>query len=259
MRRADRPGSAGAEAARRLDVSDTEAAWLTRLRPDPGGTRVVAVPHAGAGPHALMPLLSYLPPGFDVIGVTLPGREHRFPEPWADPDPDGVVMAIAAELVRLPRRRTVLFGHSLGAAIAAATALHKPEVCDALVLSSYPSGGTDAQRAGRWEDAELLGIVARSGGTPDEVLRSEFWRAHLLALLRADLTLGSRLSVSTADRALPMPITLVSGDGDELTSGASLTPTGSSVRRRCLPGGHFYLLEERNRHVVAAEIAQAAR
>ncbi|WP_169732958.1 thioesterase II family protein [Haloechinothrix halophila] len=227
------------------------------MRPETGGPRVVAVPHAGAGPHALMPLLSHLPEDLDVLGVTLPGREHRFGEPWADPDPGGVVTEIASELALLPRRPTVLFGHSLGAAVAAATALRKPEVCDAVVLSSYPSGGTEAQRAGRWEDAELLDIVARSGGTPEEVLTSDFWRTHLLRLLRGDLTLGSRLSTSTVDHTLPMPVTLLTSDDDELAIGTSLAPGGSRTRRRRFPGGHFYLLDDRNQRGVASEIAAA--
>lgn len=231
--------------------------WLAPLRHGIGGARVVAMPHAGAGPHALLPILAHLPDDVDVVGITLPGRERRFGEPWADPDPGAVVTAIVSELTVLPPRPTVLFGHSLGAAVAAATALRKPEVCDAIVLSSYPSGGTEAQRAGSWTDAELLDIVTRSGGTPDEVLASTFWRTHLLELLRADLTLGSRLTTSTSDQSLPMPVTLLTSDDDELAAGTNFAPTGSQLRHRRYTGGHFYLLEERNQRVVADEIAAA--
>ncbi len=227
----------------------------------PHRCRLVLAPHAGAGPHALLDIVRLMPVWVDVVGVTLPGREGRLLD---DPavlasDPRTVVTEIASELGSLRPLPTTVFGHSMGAMIAAAVSIEGSTDVSSLVLSALPSAGTEAQRAGRWTDAEIWAIVGRSGGTPDDILTSPAWRRHLLHLLRSDLTFGVRVGTSVDLSRLTVPLTLIGGDRDEIVDGHAVraTRTAGPVRRRLFPGGHFYLLQERNLQGVGVEIMAA--
>ncbi|MEX5717393.1 thioesterase II family protein [Geodermatophilus maliterrae] len=221
------------------------------------------VPHAGAGPHVLAPLLRHVPDHYEVLGVTLPGRERRCHEPCTTTpsDPDGVVAAILAELAALPTLPTVLFGHSLGAAIASAALVRAPELFTAGVLSAHPSGSSAAQRAGRWSDEELVAVLRCGGGTPEEVLGNSAWRRQVLDRLRSDLTLSVRLAHCHPAQPIGVPLTVLVGDRDEIVPAGTLdtwrvrAPAG--VRLRTFRGGHFFLLDEDNRAAVATEITAA--
>ncbi|UJW33007.1 alpha/beta fold hydrolase [Saccharothrix sp. AJ9571] len=239
--------------------------WTAVLRAAQGTpeARVVLIPHAGAGPNVLMPLAERLPPRFEVLGVTLPGRERRFSESFKETpsDPHAVVEGVLGELVALPSLPTVLFGHSMGAAVAAAIALAKPEPFTGLVLSAYPSGGSAAERAGRWSDDDLVKIMRAGGGTPDEILASPFWREHVMALLRSDLTLGLRLAQVSFLGPVAVPLTVLGAHDDQLVPSAELPAwrdrAGAGLRTRMFDGGHFYLLDEPHVGEVAAELARA--
>lgn len=243
----------------------TAGQWAVLLRSATGAPhgRVVVVPHAGAGPNALMSLFELLPQRYEIVGITLPGRERRFTEAFTTTpsDPPAVAAAVLAEIALLPELPTVLFGHSMGAALAGAMAVAEPGAFVRVVLSAYPSTGTPAQLAGRWPDGELLDILRRGEGTPDEILRSPFWRRHILDRLRSDLTLGVRLAHVGVQDTLQVPLTVLSGDRDEIVpdygAAAWRARAGAGLRMRAFPGAHFYLLDDLNRAGVAGEIAEA--
>ncbi|MFC7385212.1 thioesterase II family protein [Sphaerisporangium rhizosphaerae] len=247
--------------ARRAEAGTWTAA-LRAARGEPEG-RVVVFPHAGAGPNALMPLLAALPDTYDVLGVTLPGRERRFSESYdrTPEDPGAVVDGVLAELTGLPSCATVYFGHSMGVSVAVAVALADPGACARLVLSAHPPAGVKFEREAAWNDAVLLEVVRLGGGTPQEIMDSPFWRTYVLGLLRSDLTLAARLVRRNLDGRITMPLTVLGGDRDELVSVRELVAwqdrAEAGARMRVFPGGHFYLLDEPNRRAVAAEITGA--
>lgn len=220
--------------------------------------RVIALAHSGAGPNALLPLLRRLHPDAEVLGVTLPGRERRFAESCAGlaDDIDGLLARIRAELAAEPPLPTGYFGHSMGAALAAALALADPGGCRKLVLSGHPTLESRAGRAEDWTEDDLLDVIRLGGGTPAEILADPVIKEHLLTVLRCDLTLGRRLAERNAGRPLPVPPTVLGGLDDELVPPAELDAWAERVplRRRLYPGGHFYLLDEANLDAVAAEI-----
>ncbi|MER5868738.1 thioesterase domain-containing protein [Streptomyces sp. NPDC002044] len=234
--------------------------WTVRLRParHTAAARVVAFAHSGSGPNALLPLLRRLHPDAEVLGVTLPGRERRFTESCAGlpDDIDGALAAVLAELSAESPLPTVYFGHSMGAAFAAALVLAEPGLCHKLVLSGHPRLESRAGRAADWTEEDLLDVVRLGGGTPEEFLADPVIRDHLLHLLRCDLTLGRRLAERNAGRPLPVPPTVLGGLHDELVPPAELDRWAERgpLRRRLFPGGHFYLLDEANLDEVAAEI-----
>ncbi|MEW9513657.1 thioesterase II family protein [Streptomyces bacillaris] len=240
--------------------------WTTVVRPatsSPRG-RVVVLPHAGSGPNTLLPLLRRLPHDTEVLGVTLPGRERRFGESCvgAADDPDSVLRAVLAELrAAAPLRPTVLFGHSMGAVMAATLAVEAPELGQGLVLSAYPGDPRSAEHSGEWTDAELLDVVRRGGGTAEEALADAAVQEHVLQVMRCDLTLERHFAERIAAERLPVAPTVLGGRDDllvsprELAGWAARAPAGA--QERLFPGGHFYLLEQANLDVVAAEIAAA--
>lgn len=239
--------------------------WTVPLREPPASARarLVVAPHAGSGPHALAPIVARLPPDIDVVGVVLPGREHRLDEPvhTLASDPVAVVRAVHAELAALPPLRTVAFGHSLGAVLAGALAARFPGAVSGAVLSAYPRPATPAQRAGRWTDDELLALLRRGGATPDTVLASRAWRDLVLRRLRADLTLAARLSHLGRTHRPAVAATLLSGADDDIAPPVD-DPAGwpgPRTRTRSFPGGHFYLLEPAVLTPVADELARACR
>ncbi|CRK59438.1 thioesterase [Alloactinosynnema sp. L-07] len=237
--------------------------WTSTVRPARtlATRRAVILPHAGAGPNALSGMWECLPADFEIVGVTLPGRERRFGESAKAVlgDPDTIVAEIVDELAAAAPRPTVVFGHSLGAAMAVAVVAAAPTLFDAMVLSSYPGEGTAAERAGRWDRAKLMRVIEVAGGTPAEVVRNPGWRDFLLELLRCDLTLGARMASIPFPTSLDLPVTVLDGAHDRLrypTHRATwVTRLGAGVRTESLPGGHFYLLDEGARQAVAAEIA----
>lgn len=243
-----------------------DGALVAPLLPVPHARgRVVAIPHAGAGPHALLPVLRMLPASIEAVGVTLPGRERRFAESptRTASDPGAVVAAVHAELAALPPLPTVLFGHSMGAALGAAVAAHAPRHYAGAVLSALPGMGSAAQRAGRWSESELVAILRCGGGTPDDVIANPAWREHLLALLRSDLTLGVRLvALLDAEAALAPPVsrvptTVLAGAADDIARRPADVLIAGHRALRMLPGGHFYLLDEPNVATVARVLGAA--
>lgn len=235
--------------------------WTAVIRPASGKPlgRVVAVPHSGSGPNALTPLLRLLPGGLEVVGVTLPGRERRLGESLDGcSDPAAVVSTVIGELVAAAPLPTVMFGHSMGAALVTALALAAPELCQGLVLSAYPAPVTTPGREEVSEE-ELEDLVRLGGGTPGELLEDPSLRSLVLSRLRSDVRLGRRLIEGNAGRLLPVVPVVLNGRDDALAPPVVVDPWTSAEppRRLVFPGGHFYLLDQENQEAVAAEVAAA--
>nr|WP_281179636.1 alpha/beta fold hydrolase [Streptomyces violens] len=217
-------------------------------------------PHSGAGPNALAPVVEQLPGAYEVLGVTLPGRERRFAES-VEVDPSNLVGAVRQELSGLKPCPTVFFGHSLGGSVAVALALADPALCSGLVISAQLPGGSRIERPDEWADADLLRIVELGEGTPRELLADPTWRAYVLGLLRSDLQLGARLGQQNLKGKLAVPVRILGGMQDRLVSVDQLASwhahVNSGVQVKTFPGGHFYLLDEANAAAVASEISAA--
>jgi surfactin synthase thioesterase subunit len=253
---------AAADSSGRAPRRKKQSPWTAVVRPVLGIPlgRVVAAPHSGSGPNALSPLLRQLPDTLEVVGVTLPGRERRLSESLdALADPATVVNTITGELLAADRLPTVLFGHSMGAALATAVALAAPQLCQGLVLSAYPAPSTPTGRDELSEEA-LLDLVRVGGGTPEEMLEDPSLRSFVVSRLRSDVALGRSLIAGNAGRRLPVTPAVLNGRDDALAPPVTVDPWSSPepARRRVFPGGHFYLLDDENRGAVAAEIAAAA-
>jgi surfactin synthase thioesterase subunit len=223
----------------------------------PRSTRITlfCLPHAGGGASAYRRLAMALRPEIDLQPVQLPGREE-LAHLSAIEDAAVLVDVLGTALLPVLDRPFGLFGHSLGAAMAAelvawfaAAGAPRPE----LLVASARTGDFRAgeisrrDRAGAMlDDRELLSGMMRLGGTARAVLDDEQLRALVLRVLRNDMRMAGTYRPSF-DR-LTVPVIACGGTEDvsvPIPQLASWQHRTAQRFRFCLfPGGHFYLYEQ---------------
>lgn len=243
--------------------------WLQRLNPRPdAATRLFCFHHAG-GSAAAFRLWPARLPEFDVCAVQLPGRANRFAEPAID-DADTLLDALLPALTPLLDRPYVLFGHSLGSAVAAGVAQRLRTASARLPLRLFVSGRQAPHRpfpewtlAGLTDAEVVAGLQHHFGGLAPEALAAPELIEMMLPVLRADFAL---LQSFPRILAAPLPIHVVALGGD---ADAAATPERmrswqsfgqEPLREHRFPGGHFYLDDHLDEvlAIVRAECGSAA-
>ena len=211
--------------------------------------RLFCFHHAG-GSAAAFRLWPRQLPEFDVCAVQLPGRANRFVEaPMTDVRL--VVDALVDELLPLFDRPYVLFGHSMGTAVAWALAHRLQAMGAPLPQRLFVSGRQPPHRPfGEWSmsglsDADAVEALHRSfGGLPAEVLANPELIELMLPILRADFELLERYR-PVLGTPLPLRVVAMGGDDDPFATddrlGAWQACTTHPLQVRRLPGDHFYL------------------
>lgn len=241
----------------------SHASWFVVPRPAPAAAlRLFCFPHAGG---AASTFAGWAIEGVEVVAVQPPGRERRLAEPPLDrllPLVEDVGEAIAAE----PERPYAFFGHSTGALVAYELTRWLAERGRALpihlvVSGRWPPHRTDPEPPIHALPApQLIAALRRYGGTPDEVLGDAELMEFFLPLLRADFAVGDTYQ-HRPGAPLPVPITALGGDGDPRVPADSLAEWGrhttAAFAMHLLPGGHFYLVDQRPAvlRIVAATLA----
>lgn len=210
--------------------------------------RVVCFPWAGAGPTVFFPWLPLFPDDIELCAVRLPGREASFAEaPFQSFDEAST--AVASALDDLNIKRTILFGHSMGALLAFQTAelletnaAAPPELL-VVAAAAPPRSDRNGGSMSEMSDNELwTTLIAENSGIA--VTAPPSIRQLLLRQLRADLALLDAPSGSTP-RSLMMPIIVYAGASDLALDGTTLmnwerfSRAGADVK--WFDGGHFFL------------------
>ncbi|MFI6849151.1 alpha/beta fold hydrolase [Kitasatospora sp. NBC_00085] len=234
----------------------TESSWFRRFHPvDTAPTRLVLFPHAGGSASYFIDYSAALSPYADVLAVQYPGRQNRFAEPTID-SIDGLADRIYEALRPWADRPLTFFGHSMGSVVCfevarrfEADGLNGPAGPVHLFVSggrapSLPRGTA----VHRLPDDELLGELARLGGTDRQVLDNPELREFILPSLRSDYTAVETYRCEP-DAVVSRPITALTGDADPRTSlaeaGDWARHTTAAFDLRVFPGGHFYLADQR--------------
>ena len=224
--------------------------------------RLFCLPFAGGSASMYRSWGALLPHHIDVCPVELPGRGTRFQErPMSDLR--ALVEQLGDALEPLFDRPVAFFGHSLGARVALELARRHSDRVVHLYASACPAPHRDKASEsahGAMTDAELVALLHRWGGTPEEVLENAELLALALPILRADLALLDAYKGSATPR-LDCPITVFAGKEDDdipLDDARAWSECTSAEHQLIvLEGGHFFVTEPAGRATLIAEIARS--
>ncbi|MCW3844423.1 alpha/beta fold hydrolase [Micromonospora yasonensis] len=232
--------------------------------PDPD-LRLVAFHHAGGSSSAYFPLSRGIPQEWDLLLPDLPGRGRRHrDEPLRDIP--AMVARVVEDLRDWADAPLALFGHSLGAVVAAETAraLGVHGVAPVwLGVSGRPAPGYRGPKATLpydVSDDEMLRHLFALGGMPDRIHEVPEFRAQLLRLVRADLGALAGYAPPGVRPPLAVPMTAFGGTEDDWAPPPAMAAwageTSAPFRRLLFPGGHFHFLGAAFGSFTAALVAE---
>ncbi|MBN3725304.1 thioesterase II family protein [Burkholderia sp. Ac-20379] len=240
------------------------SAWFRKDAPRPlARARLICLPHAGGTAGFFREWAALLPDAVELLAVQYPGREERIDDAMIDAMPD-LVARLADAMTEVADLPYVLFGHSMGAAIAY-------ELCVELLrrgtrlprrLAVSAREAPHRHRPGHWHaagDAELCEELLRLGGTASALRESDDLRALVLPIVRNDYRLIETYRPAPDTVRLPLPIDVFVGrDDPEVTREEAEDWHYQSSRDCCLrefDGGHFYL--QRNARALIGQLLAA--
>ncbi|MFC7986950.1 thioesterase II family protein [Streptomyces sp. NPDC057336] len=212
--------------------------------------RLVCFPHAGGNARLFHGWASRLPADVELLAVRYPGRQERMDEPCVE-TMDELAGRISEALAPLHDLPLVLFGHSMGAAVAYEVALRLEDPAadgagPALLLLSGRAAPhvTRPTALHRAADDVLVAGVTRLGTLGGDAYAVPELRELLLPVLRADYRL-----IEAYDRKRPpvlrAPMVAYLGDRDPGVTRPGVEAwselTGGDFTVRSFPGDHFYL------------------
>jgi surfactin synthase thioesterase subunit len=225
-------------------------AWIRRFHSAADDApHVVLFPHGGAGATYFHPLSRALRPDVQALAVQYPGRQDRIAEPCVA-DVGSLADRVAEELEPWADLPLVLFGHSLGSAVAFETAvrLERRGVTVRALLASarraphLPMDGTPPSLD---TDAELLDVLRQlAGASAPPIPDDPDFLELVLPTVRNDFHASNHYRAAAGLR-LTCPVVGLAGVEDPAVRVAEVERwaehTTGPFRLRTFPGGHFYL------------------
>jgi surfactin synthase thioesterase subunit len=223
--------------------------WVSpSAAPPDAAYRVLCFPYAGGGASVFRAWRALMAQDVAVCPVQLPGREWRMKERPCT-DMSSLVRWAADDLEPLLDRRTVLFGHSLGALIAFELARETQRrggdgpgllMVSGCRAPQLPRGLPSARDL---PAHEFWGYVSRLDGVPAAIAGNPELLEIALPILRADFTVFETYAYTPGD-PLTCPIVALAGAEDSRVPLATVEPWrvhGSGFTLHVLAGGHFFL------------------
>ena len=222
--------------------------WLRVLRESPQPrVRWVCLPHAGGSASFYRPWLAHLPGDIDLLAVQYPGREERFNEAHV-PCLETLAEHISQALLALPARPLLLFGHSMGAALAYAVGVHLEAAAagpaHVFVSAHAPPHRQPPSDLHRQDDSALIADILRQHGQAAGLWANPHLRAVFLPALRSDYqAIETWRPAHLPPLAAPLDVLLARDDAEvsleQARAWADLS--GHLPDIRLFDGDHFYL------------------
>lgn len=222
--------------------------WLRVLREgQQPRVRLVCLPHAGGSASFFRPWLAHLPGDIDLLAVQYPGREERFNEAHV-PCLATLAEHITHALLALPARPLLLFGHSMGAALAYAVGVRLEAVgrgaAHVFVSAHAPPHRQPPSDLHRQDDATLIADILRQDAQAAGLWANPQLRALFLPALRSDYqAIETWRPAELLPLAAPLDVLLAHDDAEvsleQARAWADLSHHNPDIRR--FDGDHFYL------------------
>ncbi|OIN46455.1 thioesterase [Pseudomonas azotoformans] len=227
------------------------SAWLRALREgNQPRARLVCLPHAGGSASFFRPWLAHLPGDIDLLAVQYPGREERFNEAHVPCLPT-LATHIAQALLNLPAHPLLLFGHSMGAALAYAVGVQLEAAgagaAHVFVSAHPPPHRQPRSDLHRQDDATLIADILRQDAEAAGLWANPQLRGLFLPTLRSDYQAIETWRPQHLHRlAAPVDVLLGTDDGevslDQACAWTDLTHHTPDIR--LFAGDHFYLKQQ---------------
>lgn len=222
-----------------------------------GETVLYCLPHAGGSASVYRSWAGQLG-SVAVAPIQLPGRETRMREtPYTQMAP--LLDELADAVLEQQQGRGgsyAVYGHSLGALIGfeLIREIRRRGGTAPVHLIVSGSSAPDVLRendgqppVAEMTDDEVVGLLRRLGGTPEQILADRSVRRLILPPFRGDLTVRDTYGYQPQPQ-LDVPITAIAATADPRASVAQMRGWGRQTRRgfrmHLLPGGHFAVLEQ---------------
>jgi surfactin synthase thioesterase subunit len=228
-------------------LPDASVFYRPKARTNPR-VRLFCFPYAGAGAAVYRLWPNHLSEDIEVVAVHPPGRAHRLRERPLTRIEAMVDCAIAS-LSPLIDRPFAVFGHSLGAIVAAEfvrSLQQSGQVASHLFVSSRPPRREPTDLLHLLPDRDfVLAMNRRYNGIPNEILSEPELLALLLPALRADIEALETFRPRHDRPKITSPTTVYGGTLDRSVSQSDLAAwnqeTIETCRIRIFQGDHFYI------------------
>ena len=229
--------------------------WLAYREANPRARlRMFCFPYAGGGASAYRGWGASLPQEVEVCPVQLPGREGRLREAPFTRSAE-MITAIADALTPWLDLPYVFFGHSMGGMIGFELTRELRRRGRTLPLHLFVSGRRAPQLPARDEpihdlpEPEFIERLRELDGTPEEVLQHAELMKLLIPLLRADFAVNETYEYAE-EPPFDIGISAFGGLADVDVSRDDVeawsVQTRGRFRMRMIPGGHFFLHNQKD-------------
>lgn len=243
-----------------MDKELRSSRWIRKFHPSLKTTapQLLFLPHAGGSASYFHSFSQVLSADAEVLIAQYPGRQERFREAHISDIPALAEQLVAALVpLLIPGRPLALFGHSMGALVGYELALRlaSEDIPVSVLFASGRSAPSTplARELHTLPEPQLIEVIRSMDGTAAELFDHPEISAMILPTLRADFKAVETYRDAPA-RFLACPVVSIIGSEDDQVSHAQASAwqkhTTAEHHVHVLPGGHFYLAEDKQQQEV---------